>query len=65
MPGDGKSRDPQVRLNLLFFSYFPRFEPSYDMPDVMYYQVNEIFHTHLTLTSLRAFLKNSLVGKCT
>ena len=35
------------------------------MPDVMYYQVNEIFHKCHTLTSLRAFLRNSLVGKFT
>ena len=39
MSGDGQSWDSQVTLVSSSFTFVVRFEPSYDMPDVMYYQV--------------------------
>ena len=39
MSGDGQSWDSQVTLVSSSSIFVARFEPSYDMPDVMYYQV--------------------------
>ena len=39
MSGDGQSWDSQVTLVSTSFIFVARFEPSYDMPNVMYYQV--------------------------
>ena len=42
MSGDRQSWDSQVTLVSSSFIFVARFEPNYDMPDVMYYQVNKV-----------------------